>query len=65
MWVLGKEKDLKILVDELPKKGEECLFRAYHNENCNHWTCWFRNTTVCSLDCGEKCEYLEEKKCKS
>lgn len=51
---------MKILVDEMPKSGNECLFRDYHSigNGWNHWTCLFRKSTVCSLDCGKECEYL-------
>lgn len=51
---------MKILVDEIPKYSEDCIFKKYYNKKCNHWTCGFREMTVCSLDCGGKCEYLEE-----
>ncbi len=52
---------MKILVDKMPQKSEECLYRKYYNEVYKHWNCGFRDTTICSLDCGMECEYLLEK----
>lgn len=57
---------MKILVDKMPTRGQECLFKAHYNERFNHWNCGFHDTTVCALDCGNECEYLEEdNQCKS
>lgn len=53
---------MKILVDEMPKSGNECLFKCYHSVGSvwNHWTCAFSKSTACSLDCEKECEYLIE-----
>lgn len=53
---------MRILVDMMPQSGEECLFKKYYSEKGNHWTCGFHDTTVCSLDSGLECKYLNEKK---
>lgn len=55
---------MKIFVDKMPKSSGECIFKHYHSSGnvWEHWTCFFRKSTVCSLDCGTECEYLEGKK---
>lgn len=52
---------MKILVDRMPRTGEECIFKKYYNPKANHWNCGFYETRVCSLDCGKSCKYLKEK----
>lgn len=52
---------MKIIVDKMPKSGNECLFKKHYNESSNHWNCGFKDVTVCSLNCGKECEYLKEK----
>lgn len=57
---------MKILVDKMPTKGKECLFKGHYNILFDYCNCEFHNTTVCALDIGKQCEYLEEKnQCKS
>lgn len=51
---------MRIIVDKMPKKSSNCLFRKYYSETFRHWTCGFSETSVCFLDCGGKCPYLYE-----
>lgn len=53
---------MKIIVEEMPKRSGNCLFRKYFNEKFGHWTCGFSEKTVCSLDMKGKCSYLCELK---
>ncbi len=56
---------MRIVVDKMPEKSVECLFKKYYQQNIDCWTCGFFDIEVCCLEHGIECPYLcESKDCK-
>jgi len=55
---------MRIVVDKMPTKSSECLYKKYYNQNIDGWTCGFFDIDLCCLERGMACPYLcESKQC--
>ena len=52
---------MKLVVDKLPEKSIDCLFSYKDHPGMSHRCCSF-DYSVCRLEQGESCKYLEERK---